>query len=462
MRWLWIAFAFWMSAVSSMAIEPGVRMLNGDRLSGAYVRQSGGVSYFDAPWSGEPVAVPSRFVGSVTLSAADASSGLPARITLHNGDRFRAELLGLEGDALILETSWASRIEFPLNRVAGIDYPSGRGGTLYQGPGPLAEWRVSDVANQQPEEGAVMELPDGLALMKPVALERTLPPVDGPFALEWRLDTSSSQIQYAFQISGIGRDGGEPLTHGFMVAPSLVYYRLTGKNNRSRDTWRLMSRERPLIQSGSNRFRFDIDPVNGDLAFWIGDTLIHRWRDGHLSREKETFTPGFGLMVNRMNGSTVLESIRMLSIPPGLEGEEAEAVEAADDATRVVLRNGDVLEGELVEVAGSVVRLRHAATGRVIELPPDRLERLLPPAGRRIPPRRHNRDVVVRANRGGDRLTVRLLDVDGRFLTFGLDGLDDPQRFPMKRVEKLTFNPYVEYRLDTDPFREQSAVRLIE
>lgn len=422
---------------SSAPVEPGgdrLTLMKGDWLRGELVAMdpAAGRVTWRHPDAREPIGVSAKAVAEIRLGAREGTA--PPRssgaVRLTNGDELAGDIVSVDPTNLVLETASAGRLALQRSMVAQIRPGAGAVSVLYEGPKSLDEWKL-----RGGDRTRMWELKDGvLSPLVPVPLGRAIDAMPDSVRIDFTVEWRQQGIYFSFWFFHEKPD--EPQGEAYMLNI------ISGQRvdlNRLRSTGgsqNLGSAEfaEGAQQRGTARFSILADRAKGNIALLVNGKMLRQWKDSREFKgggKSITFMPQGGrelriseIRVSKWNGI----------VPQGAEV----AADTPDDA--IVLANGDVMSGTLMEVLGgqAVVKTPFAD----LKIPLDRITQVSLAGAKSVRARR----------RAGD---VRALFVGGGSVTFELKALAGGRiegasenfgavSWPLSAFERIEMNIYAE------------------
>lgn len=425
------------AAVPSSPLEPGgdrLTLLKGDWLRGELVSidAAGGRVLWRHPEVREPVAFSAKAVGEIRLGAREGAA--PARgsgvVRLTNGDELAGDIVAVDPTNLVLATSAAGALALQRSMVAEIRPGAGAMSVLYEGPKSLDEWKL-----RGGDRTRMWELKDGvLSPLVPVPLGRSIDTMPDSVRIDFTVEWRQPGIYFSFWFFHEKPD--EPQGEAYMLNI------ISGQRvdlNRLRSTGgsqNLGSAEfaEGSQQRGTARISLLADRAKGTIVLLLNGRMLRQWKDTREFKgggKSITFMPQGGrelriseIRVSKWNGI----------VPQGAEV----ATDTPDDA--VVLTNGDVMSGTLLEIAGgqAVVKTPFAE----LKIPLDRITQISMAGAKAVRARRKAGD--VRASfPGGGSVTVDLASLAGGRLQGASENFGTAA-WPLSSFERIEMNIYAE------------------
>jgi len=448
---------------------------NGDQLHGRLMGIAPGPRVL---WQRDDVGEPPAFelanIRRIVLRGGQPEHGLPAgaHAALTNGDRIPGEIVSLDDERVILETSFAGTLAIPREHL-GMLSPNPHGGKIhYHGPFAAGEWEILDppvpfaAAREVDEHGAVIEKPEdenpgtwshagaawywpGSGNFKSLVRRDTLP--DSAvmrFHVAWKSRVSLAIAFHADfhqpepEADGEGEDG-ENARRARRIHPtdSSIFSRIFGNCYvlQLNPTHALMYRSAMdeagnfsvnRMQSGFNSVRLGdagqavveirASRTTGEISLFINDSFVAQWSEiGHLHEDTTTHGyagagNGFGFLMQSASSPARISDITLASWN-GLP-DAARSMQVADQDI-VLLTNGtDRFSGKVTRIADGRLHLdgRYGslefpvADVAEIRFAGKSLTKTEDPPPNEIRLRLHPHGIVSGQPRSGDSRTIRI------------------------------------------------------
>lgn len=434
-----------------------VRFSNGDKLSGELLALTGeklswqsqilkGQAEFDLEHVVD-VNLPS---GTTPLDAPAA--GHEATLEMTNGDLIRGQLSGLEDGEIRLKTWYAGELAVRRVNVKSIKI-SRTADFYYRGPNSLEEWTAADGSDNWSFQGGALhsESPGGIAREIDFPDECVI-----AFDASWRGSFRPRIVFFSDDITTTNPNAG----YEVVFQGNSVHVKKSGSNN-----WLGHSSNAGILREIEKaRIEIKASLKSGKIALFVDGKIIDMWQDEAL--DKKGFGKGLhfitqGKSVLHLSNIEVtgwdgyLEKMpdrRRIQIqgrfPGGFRGgfdfddgsgEEEEKEEEFPEG-RMILRNGDSIEGQVLGIKGEDITLKTEFSE--VTFPVSRLKNIVLPAI--VPPATLETPILYK----GD---VRGVLANGSNLVFRLDGVEDGEligfsqnfgaaRFKMDAFKQIQFN----------------------
>lgn len=412
-------------ALSCSAEENGsvVRFSNGDQLTGEVL----GLSVEKLTWQSQILREPAEFdiryvmdlhMPSGVIEPEKAGAAHEATLEMTNGDSIRGVLSGLTNEEIRLNTWYAGEMVFrrvnvkSLNITQAADY-------FYRGPNSLDEWTLTDKNAWTYKAGVLQSLSTGGASRE----------IDFPdefsiaFDAAWRDSFRPKIVFLATDIGEIKPEGG----YEMVFQGNSVHVKKAGSN-----TWLgHTTNAGELRENEKARIEIKASVTTGKILLFVDGTMVEIWEDNDVDMGEI----GKGFYVIAQDGSPLkVSNIEVTSWDGSYEefprqrgqflrgnlrggidfgdgdvgGEEQD--EEAMPEGRMVLRNGDTIEGEVSGIEGEEITLTTPLSE--VKFPVSRLRNIILKKADMETPKR---------NKGDVRATLS----DGTNLVFRLDGVVD-------------------------------------
>lgn len=438
-----------MLALSCSAEENGsvVRFSNGDQLTGEVL----GLSVEKLTWQSQILREPAEFdiryvmdlnmpSGTAELGKVDAAH--EATLEMTNGDSIKGVISGLTDEEIRLNTWYAGEMAFRRVNVKSVNITQASD-YFYRGPNSLEEWTLTDESAWTFKAGVLQSLSTGGASRE----------IDFPdefsiaFDAAWR---GSFRPKIVFLASDVGKNkpkGG----YEMVFQGNSVHVKKGGSNawlGHTTNAGELRENEKAHIEIKAS-------VKSGKILLYVDGTVVEIWEDNEVDLEQ--IGKGFYFIAQdrsplkitnievtgwdgnheefpRQRGQFLGRNFRGgIDFGDGDEEEEEPIPEG-----RMVLRNGDTVEGEISAIEGEEITLITPLSE--VKFPVSRLRNIILKKADMETPKRNKGD--VRATLAdGTRLVFRLDGVvDGNILGFSQNfGEAEFLKGAFKRIE---FNIY--------------------
>lgn len=413
-----------LTLVSAMALPMTAEFKSGDQFHGRLqaIRED------SFQWKSESLAEDARFhlsdLAEIRIPTA-REPALPegehtARAVLSNGDELRGLLLALDDEKIVLGTHYAGELTLRRDMVASLDVRD-RAATIYRGPEGLDGWTQDDEGSWKYTAGALICESNG-GIRRDVGKHLRL---RIGLDVTWNERTDLSIRTHATE------DEDERIKTYYELACQNQYISFRKRTLRPNGTSQIYpigalgaGAVDELNREGSVRIEMLQDIEHGLFRLAVGDRVVADWRDTDPSPEGAG--PFFELR-SQSAGATV-SRIHLESWDGILEGgfqerrgflDESESPPPIkeDLTNRIILRNGDVIDGGIRDIAHGSVTI--TSTLKDFTLPVSRLRTFaLRTEEEASDPEKFWKPI----RRNGD---IRAWFADGGHVTFGLEDLRD-------------------------------------
>jgi len=440
--------------ISCMAQDDGavVRFSNGDQLTGKVMSLTLEKLVWDSPILKSPAEFDLRHVIDLTMPPGmkepkEAMAGHQATLELTNGDTIHGQLSGLSDKEIRLKTSYAGELAFrrvnvetvTINRAS--DY-------YYRGPNNIDEWTKADNPEAWIFKGGALHssAPGGIAREIDFPQDCSI-----SFDAAWRGAFRPKIIFYSNDIATTNPAGG----YEMVFQGNSVHVKKSGSNNwlgHSTNAGDLRENEKAHIE-------IRVSTRTGKILLFVDGELIDLWEDDEV--EKDGLGKGFHIVSQdasplRVSNIEVTswdgfvedlpnrqERLRDRAFRGGFDFDNGEDVgeiteEEKIPEGRMVLRNGDNIDGEVTGINGEEITIKTPLSE--VAIPIARLKNLVLKKADMETPKRYKGD--VRATLAdGSKLVFRLDGVEGDSLivftqNFGL------AKFARDAFKRIEFNIY--------------------
>jgi hypothetical protein len=437
---LFIALTIACSAQDDASI---VRFVNGDQLSGNVQSLSKETLSWESSILKEPAEFGLTHVLDLTLPAslpegAGEGIGHEAVLEMTNGDSIRGKLSGIADEEIRLNTWYAGELVFRRVIVKSVTI-SGSSDYVYRGPKDLKEWTPGrDRGGWTFRNGALYTAtPGGIAREIQFPEEFSI-----SFDAAWRNSFRPKIIFLSDDIrSDSPKSGYEMVFQG-----NSVYLKKGGASGylgQAANIPQLRENEKAKIEIRCSK-------KSGKIVLYVDGEFVDIWEDSDMDVEKSG--KGFHIIsqdaaplkISNIAVSTwdgyvedlpkLQDAFQGRDFRNGLDFEDGSSKpNAATDDTppgRMILRNGDTIEGEVLGIKEDNITLKTPFTE--ITFPIERLKNVVLSKADMETPRLNNGDV---------RATL----ADGSRLVFRLDGVEDDtllgfsQNFGEARFSRAAF-----------------------
>lgn len=426
-----------------------VRFSNGDQLTGEVLALSGDKLTWKSQLLKEPSEFELRHIVDLNMPAGnegDGDSGADHKAVLEmtNGDLIEGRLAGLGDDEIKLKTSYAGDLTIRRVNVESVSI-SRNSEYLYRGPNSLEEWTLSGSGSWQYRGGALhSKSPGGIAREVDFPDECVI-----AFDATWRGAFRPKVIFFSNDVSTTNPDAGYEL----VFQGNSVHVKKCGSNN-----WLGHSTNAGVLRENEKaRIEIKASKKTGKILLYVDGEIIDLWEDADVADGK--FGKGFHIVAQdsstlRISNIGIGEWDGYHQEVPNRQaglggrvfrggfgfGEELAEEEAEEEQPegRMVLVNGDSIEGEVMKVEGDDITLKTPFTE--VTFPIVRLKNIV----------LKKADMeTVKLYKGDVRATFE----DGSRLVFRFDGVDGDKilgysqhfgeaRFSKDSFSRIEFNIY--------------------
>ncbi|MDP4625588.1 MAG: hypothetical protein NWT08_10685 [Akkermansiaceae bacterium] len=416
-----IPIAILMLAVSCHAQEDAsvVRFSNGDQLTGEVL----GLSVEKLTWQSqilkEPAEFDIRYVMDLNMPSGvekpeKAGAAHEATLEMTNGDSIQGALIGLTNEEIRLDTWYAGEMVFRRVNVKSVKITQASD-YFYRGPNSLDEWTLTDESAWTFKAGVLQSLSTGGA-----AREIGFPDEFSiAFDATWRGAFRPRIVFLSTDVEGNNPKGG----YEMVFQGNSVHVKKGGSNawlGHTTNAGQLRENEKAHIEIKAST-------KTGKILLYVDGEMVDIWEDNEV--DKESIGKGFHFIAQDRSPLKI-SNIEVTSwdgnydeVPNqrrgamrfggGIDFGDEEEVEEKKDVVpegRMVLRNGDTIEGEVTGIEGEEITLKTPLSE--VKFPVSRLKNIILKEADMETPKR---------NRGDVRATLS----DGTRLVFRLDGVED-------------------------------------
>ncbi|MEP2777681.1 MAG: hypothetical protein ABJQ29_09225 [Luteolibacter sp.] len=408
---------------SCLAQEDGsvVRFSNGDQLTGEVL----GLSVEKLTWKSqilkEPAEFDIRYVMDLNMPSGDAQpakapAAHEATLEMTNGDSIQGALSGLTDEEIRLKTWYAGEMVFRRVNVKSVKITQASD-FFYRGPNSLEEWTLSDESAWTFKGGILQSLSTGSA-----AREIGFPDEFSiTFDAVWRGAFRPKIVFLSKDIKDPDPKGG----YEMVFQGNAVHVKKAGSNAWLGHTTNAGS----LRENEKAHIEIKASTRSGKILLYVDGELVDMWEDNDV--KAEDIGKGFHF-ISQDRSPMKLTNIEVTGWDGNYEempnqrgrimgrnfrggidfGDEEEGGEekVAAPEGRMVLRNGDTIEGEVKGIEGEEITLTTPLSE--VKFPVSRLKNIVLKAADMETPKR---------NKGDVRATL----TDGTRIVFRLDGVED-------------------------------------
>lgn len=442
-------------AVTCFAQEEAsvVRFSNGGQLPGELLALTGEKLSWKSQVLKEPAEFDLKHVIDLELPVGAPPAARPvaaheAILEMTNGDMIRGQLAGITDEVITLSTWYAGKIPLRRVNVKSVKIAS-VADTHYRGPNNMKEWTQGDGGDSWRFRGGALltESPGGIAREIDFPDECVV-----AFEASWRGSFRPKIILFSNDVSTSNPQAGyEMVFHG-----NSVHVKKAGSNN-----WLGNSTNAGLLRENEKaRIEIKASLKSGKIALYVDGAIIDVWQDDAVDRAN--LGKGFHIVAQdnsplRVSNIEVTGWDGYLEAVPdrrlrfqgrfqgGFEmegdfggGGRPEPPKEEIPEGRMMLRNGDMIEGEVLGIEGEEITLKTPFSE--VKFPVARLKNIALSSAAMETPKLENGDI---------RATL----ADGSRLVFRLDGVEEETligfsqnfgtaRFRRDAFKRLEFNLY--------------------
>ncbi len=425
-----------------------VRFSNGDRLSGDMLGLTGKILSWKSHMLKEPIDFDLKYVLDLELPAASVPANQTkaaheAIVTLRNGDTIRGQLTGITDSEIRLSTWYAEELILKRLNVKSAKISS-IADIHYRGPNSIEEWPQRDGGDSWSFQGGALETesPGGIAREINFPDECVI-----SFEAAWRGAFRPKIVVFSKEITTPSNPNSG---YEIVFQNNSVYVKKAGTNN-----WLGHSTNAGMLRENEKaHIEIKVSIKTGKIGFFVDDKMIDSWQDEAVDRN--SLGKGFHIVAqdsSRLRISDIevsgwdgyLEDAPNRRGQPqdgfefgGRFGEAQKPVQEVLPEGRMLLRNGDTIEGEVMGINGEEITLKTAFAE--VKFPVARLKNLALSTDYWEDAKLENGDV---------RATL----ADGSRLVFRLDGVEEntiigysqnfgTARFRKDAFKRIEFNLY--------------------
>ena len=416
-----------------------LRLLNGDLMHGKILQARGTDLEFQPRWSATPVHIGLRFVNYLFLDGQSPKFFEPrAWIQLTNDDRLDGRFLGMDDEWVHWETPWGQKANIKRRMVKTLGVSPGKDEVLMPYAETPDDWSLLHHGRRQARNPTLtmisgeMVLPPGNAS----TVTRQLPVIPERFVFEFKLKHLDEQFSTTLTLmgqNGLGRSQG---SLSLQINQRQVFGQLIRQQSRAGNNWR---EDLPHHAREEQFFRIFVD-FNAETAIvYLNGRRFKAWE---ISNEENLVGRDdlyFSFRPVQGNGRTLLSQVRMLQWDGETFPHDLESMNRQKDV--IFLRNGQAVEGRVLQAgADEWVVATEEDVRRTIPLA--EILEYHPPVPLRATPRRRNRDVELRLNGTGNRLTFVLNGFDGEHWHGESAAWSAPLEIPAEWLAFVRYNIY--------------------
>lgn len=415
-------------------VSETLTFLNGDFLTGELISAdaAGGVTWRH-PHAKDPIRFGLEALQEVALKGPFPTRELEglSRVRLSNGDEYRGRILSMDRETLRLESPYAGEISLAVPMIVSLQ-PRATASGIYEGPNNREEWTSSrggkntqwkflknalyyDGSSNESLGREIEDLPDQAEIA---------------FDLAWRGNVQFYVMLWADDPKKVKDHYQIMLQHGYVRC-----YRHSNDHGRN-DLGNTQFRS--LRSLADARVRLLLNREAKEITLLINGELVKKWTDhfdGEISGDSLVF---------RSQGNTPMK-IENLVVRQWDGSLDEENGKSAGERDLLVLGNGDLFSGQVVDIVNEVMRFK--TDFAELPVPLDRIAALELAMEERAEPRRRAEDVQL-VFPTEERITLALNSwKNGRFQ--GRSETTGDINLETRFVSQLILNPYDERR-DSD------------
>ena len=425
-----------------------VRFSNGDKLSGDLLALTGEKISWKSLLLKEPAEFDLKYVDALELSMAAPPADQPVAaheviISMTNGDTIRGQLAGITDTEIRLSTWYAEEL-----MVKRVNVKSAKITSLtdihYRGPNSMDEWSLGEGKNGWRFRGGALrstspgviarefDFPDECVISFEAAWRGAFNASIGFFTKDI---TNSTRPESGYEMNFYGE------RVGFREARSVKKFDMT-KNA-----------EMPRV-NGKARIEIKASLKSGKFALFVNDQFIHSWQDKEVNREN--LGKGFHIIA-RDTSPLSISNIEVSGWdgylekqiqggqvggrdPFDLDGNSEVPKPAKEEIPegRMLLRNGDSIEGEVLGIVDEEITLKTPIAE--VKFPLARLKNMYLSSDSMEEAKLYKADVRATLS-DGSCIVFRLDGVEGNSL-IGFSQNFGTARFRKDAFRRIEFNLY--------------------
>lgn len=426
-----------------------VRFANGDQLSGQVKSLSKETLLWESMILKEPAEFDLEHIVDLSMPAVsekrdELEAVHMATLDMTNGDSIQGQLTGLSDDEIRLNTWYAGEMVFRRVNVKSVEI-SQYSDYFYRGPKSLEEWTSDRLRDDWTFKGGSLYSNSSAGIAREI---------DFPdeciisFDAAWRGSFRPKIIFYSSDITTSSPDNG----YEMVFQGNSVHVKKTGSSN-----WLGHSTNSgDLRENEKARIEIKFSAVSGKILLYIDGDFIDIWEDEDVNKTKL----GKGFHIVSQNSTPMRISNISVIAWDGYTGElpnrqdrfrnrdfrgnfgfNEEGIapdEEKENENRMVLRNGDTIDGDVINIANEQITLKTEFSE--VTFPIARLKNLVLKSADMETPKREKGD--VRATLAdGSSLVFRLDEVKEDVLV-GFSQNFGTARFARDGFTKIEFNIY--------------------
>jgi hypothetical protein len=425
-----------------------VRFSNGDKLTGDLLALTGEKISWKSLLLKEPAEFDLKKVDELELSMAAPPADQPVAaheviISMTNGDTIRGQLAGITDTEIRLSTWYAEEL-----MVKRVNVKSAKITSLtdihYRGPNSMDEWSLGEGEDGWRFRGGALRstYPGGIAREVDFPDECVI-----SFEAAWRGAFNARIVFFSKDITNPSepRSGYEMVFQG-----ETVQFKEVGSNKRfgyTRNAGMLRANEKARIEIKASL-------KSGKFALFVDDQFIDSWQDGAVNRKN--LGEGFHI-ITRDTSPLSISNIEVSgwdgylekqiqggqagrADPFELDGNSEVPKPAKEEIPegRMLLRNGDTIEGEVLGIVDEEITLKTPIAE--VKFPLDRLKNMYLSSDTMEEAKLYKADVRATLS-DGSCIVFRLDGVEGNSL-IGFSQNFGTARFRKDAFRRIEFNLY--------------------
>ncbi|GAA5483426.1 hypothetical protein [Haloferula sargassicola] len=351
-------------AAAGSANPMTAQFANGDQVHGELRSISDSRFGWQADWLGKAAEFVLDDLNEIRIPTA-REAALPegehtARVILSNGDQLRGVLRALDDEKVILRTQYAGDLTLRRDMVASLDIRD-RAVTLFRGPSSMEGWTLTDEKSWDYADGALVCRGSG-GIRRDVGRHQK---ISVSLDITWNERTDLSLRTHGKP--GKDKDGELETFYELACQNQYISFRkrihLPGGRRTQIQPIGSVGAVDDLNREGVVRLEMQQDIEKGVFRLIIGDRVVSDWRDN--DPDAGDFGPFLELRSQQSAGTRV-SRIQVESWDGILEGgfqtrrnfmgdAEPEEPEPEDFGSKILLRNGDAVEGGIREIEDGMV-----------------------------------------------------------------------------------------------------------
>ena len=442
-----------------------VRFSNGDQLTGELVSLTGEGLTWRSQLLKEPAEFALKHVLDLSLPVGAPPADRPAVaheaiLEMTNGDSIRGQLAGINDSEIRLSTWYAGEIAVRRVNVKSVQISS-VSDIHYRGPNSIEEWTQGDGGDSWTFRGGALlaASPGGIAREIDFPEESVV-----AFDASWRGAFRPKIVLFSDDVGTSNPQAG----YEMVFQGNSVYVKKAGSNN-----WLGHSTNAGVLREIEKaRIEIKVSLKSGKIALFVDGAIIDIWQDDAIDRE--SLGKGFHF-VSQDSSQLKVWNIEVAGWDGHLEeapnrrfqlharrfegggfeiddfgGTPEPKKEEEIPEGRMVLRNGDTIEGEVLSVKGEEITLKTPFAE--VSFPVARLKNIALSGKNLETPKLYNGD-------------VRATMADGSRFVFRLDAVEDDAlvgfsqnfgtaRFGKGAFKRIEFNIHPKPGAETPRFRD--------